>query len=44
MTEDQSDAWQAWDWQDQSWDEDWVLFKDRACKINSVVVHLNHTC
>ena len=23
MTEDQSDAWQAWDWQDQSWDEDW---------------------
>ena len=22
MTEDQSDAWQAWDWQDQSWDED----------------------
>ena len=23
MAEDQSDAWQAWDWQDQSWDEDW---------------------
>ena len=23
MTEDQSDPWQAWDWQDQSWDEDW---------------------
>ena len=23
MTEDQSDAWQAWDWQDQGWDEDW---------------------
>ena len=23
MVEDQSDAWQAWDWQDQSWDEDW---------------------
>ena len=23
MTEDQSDAWQAWDWQDQSLDEDW---------------------
>ena len=25
MTEDQSDAGQAWDWQDQSWDEDWSL-------------------
>ena len=23
MTEDQSDAWQAWDWQEQGWDEDW---------------------
>ena len=23
LTEDQSDAWQACDWQDQSWDEDW---------------------
>ena len=23
LTEDQSDAGQAWDWQDQSWDEDW---------------------
>ena len=23
MTEDQSNAWQAWDWQGQSWDEDW---------------------
>ena len=23
MNEDQSDAWQAWDWQDQGWDKDW---------------------
>ena len=23
LIEEQSDAWQAWDWQDQSWDEDW---------------------
>ena len=23
MAEEQSDAWLAWDWQEQGWDEDW---------------------
>ena len=38
MAEEQSDAWQAWDWQEQGWDEDWSWQEsEESCAVKGKV-------